>query len=118
LDSRIIILSRHSIFIEGVATRLRQMSNRVVVDFIDPDQDDYIEQITAKNPGAILLDEMDSKNTQCCLLCELLLAVPNITIVRLTIDQADVQIFTSQRRCLPDIQNLIDVLTPSQAASI
>ena len=88
------------------------MPDRVEVVFVDPNQDDYVDQIKAVQPGAVLMDALDAQTTQCCLLCELLLAFPDITLVRLTVDQTEVQVVTSQKRCFPEVQNLIDVLAP------
>lgn len=109
MHSRIVILSGHSLFVEGIATRLQQMPNRVEVVFIDPNLGDYLEQITSIQPSAVLIDAQDAKNAQCCLLCELLLAFPDITLLRLAVDQTDVQVVVSQRHRLQEVQDLIDV---------
>ena len=114
----IVILSGHSLLLEGIATRLRQIPSRVEVVFVDPEQENYIEQITASQPLAILMDTLGSKNTQCYLLGELLLAFPNITLLRLTVDQTNVQMVTSQKRCFMEVQDLLHVLTPPQNSGL
>ena len=118
MHTRIVILSRHSLLIEGIATRLRQMPDRVEVFFVDPEQDDYIQQITANQPMVILMDAFHSTNRQRNLLGEVLLALPNITLLRLTVDQTNVQVVTSQKRCFLEMQDLIRVLAPPQTSSL
>ena len=114
MHTRIVILSRHSLLIEGIATRLRQMPDRVEVFFVDPEQGNYIEQISACQPIVILMDAFYPQNKQYCLLGELLLTFPSITLLRFTVDQTNVQVVTSQKRCFVEMKDLIRVLTPSQ----
>ena len=118
MHTRIVILSRHSLLIEGIATRLRQMPDRVEVFFVDPEQDDYIRQITTSQPKVILMDDFYSKNRERNLLGELLIALPNIMLLRLTVDQTSVQVVTSQKRCFLETQDLIHFLTPPQTSSL
>ena len=68
------------------------MPDRVEVFFVDPEQDDYIQQITANKPMVILMDACHSTNRQRNLLGEVLLALPNITLLRLAVDQTNVQV--------------------------
>ena len=112
MSSRIVILAKNSIFLEGVATRFGQLASRVEVVFVDPEQSDYIEKITTIQPIAVLMDASSTRATQCCLLCELLLANPNITLMRLVVDQTDVQVVTSQKHCFSEVQDLINILAP------
>jgi DNA-binding NarL/FixJ family response regulator len=117
MPNRIVILSSHSLFIEGVASRLRQYPQRVEVRFVDPQLPDYIEQIDGIRPSAVILDAADTQTTQCCLLCELLIATPNITVVRLMVDQKDVQVIASKRQCFEGVQDLIEILLPAETSS-
>ena len=91
-----VILSNHSLFAEGVASRLREYPQRVDVSFVDPQQPDYVEQIKVIRPAAILVDAADTDNTQCCLLCDLLMSFSNVTIIRLAAQRKDIQIITSR----------------------
>jgi DNA-binding NarL/FixJ family response regulator len=68
MPKRIAILSGHSLFAEGIASRLRQYPQQVDVCFVDPQQLDYVEQLTEIQPAAVIIDAQDSRTTQCCLL--------------------------------------------------
>ena len=109
----IVILSSHSLFAEGVASRLRQYPQRVNVQFVDPQQPDYIDQIKTIRPAAVVVDAADTDNSQCCLLCDLLIASLNVTIIRLKVHRKDVQIIASAQRPFNEVKDIIDLLEQS-----
>ena len=113
MPSRIVILSNHSLFIEGIASRLRQYPERVDVRFVDPQQADYLEQIKAVQPSAVIIDAADTDSTQCCLLCDLLMALANVTIIRLKLQNQDIQVVTSSQHPLTEARDIIDIVERS-----
>jgi DNA-binding NarL/FixJ family response regulator len=116
MSKRLIILSNHSLFAEGVASRLRQYPERVDVHFVDPQQADYLEQIKTIRPSAVIIDAADSDNTQCCVLCDLLMALGNATVIRLEVQRKDIQVVTSSQRPLSEVKDLIDIVEQSNQA--
>jgi DNA-binding NarL/FixJ family response regulator len=112
MHTRIVILSGHSLFAEGIASRLQQYTEQMEVVFVDPGQDEYLEQVENIQPSAVFIDALDAKITQCCFLSELLIEFPNITLVRLTVDQKDVQVISSKKRQFDDVQDLINIFLP------
>jgi len=113
MQMRVVILSSHSLFAEGVASRLREYPQRVDVRFVDPQQPDYVEQITAIHPAAIVIDAADTNNSQYCLLCDLLMSFSNVTIIRLEAQQKDIQIVTSVLHPLNEVRDLIEIVEQS-----
>jgi DNA-binding NarL/FixJ family response regulator len=113
MQNRIVILSGHSLFAEGVASRLRQYPQRVDVRFVDPQQLDYVDQITNIQPSAVIVDAADTYTTQCCVLCDLLSALENVTIVRLEAQQKDIRIITSVRQQFAEVRDILDILDQS-----
>jgi len=113
MQNRIVILSGHSLFAEGVASRLRQYPQRVDVRFVDPQQLDYVDQITSIQPSAVIVDAADTYTTQCCVLCDLLSALENVTIVRLEAQQKDIRIITSVRQQFAEVRDILDILDQS-----
>jgi len=118
MRTRVVILSGHSLFAEGIASRLQQYAEQVEVVFVDPGQEDYLDQVADLKPSTVFIDAQDTKTNQCCLLCELLIAFPDIALVRLTVDQKDVQVITSQKQCFGEVQDLIEILLPPETSSI
>jgi hypothetical protein len=110
MQTQIVILSGHSLFAEGVASRLRQYPQRVNVHFVDPQHTDYMDQVKDIHPTAVVLDAADVDNSQCCLLCDLLMAMPNLTIVRLEAQKADIQIVNSSHHHINEVRDIIDII--------
>lgn len=108
--NRLIILSNHSLFAEGVASRLLQYPERVDFRFVDPQQADYIEQIKEIRPSAVIIDSADTDCTQCCLLCDLLMALANVTIIRIEVQHKDIQIVTSSQHHLAEVRDILDII--------
>jgi DNA-binding NarL/FixJ family response regulator len=113
MPSRLIILSNHSLFAEGVASRLRQYPERVDVRFVDPQQADYLDQIKEIRPSAVIIDAADTDRTQCCLLCDLLMALGNVKLIRLEVQHKDIQIVTSSQHSLAEVRDIIDIVEGS-----
>ena len=113
MQIQVVILSQHSIFAEGIANRLRQYPREVVVHFIDPQDTDYLDEIKSIQPSAVILDAAAPTNAQCCLLCELLLAIPAVTIVRLEAEKEDVQIVQSRQQEMAKVLDILRVIKQS-----
>jgi len=113
MSSQIVILLGHSIFTEGVASRLRQYPERVDVRFVDPQQPDYIEKISGIRPTTVIMDAADIETTRCCILCELLAALQNITVVRLDVQQKDIQLITSVQQQFNEVRDIVDIIDQS-----
>jgi hypothetical protein len=113
MHTRFVILSTHSLFVEGVASRLRQYPQRVDVLFVDPQQPDYIAQIKKIQPDALLLHAADTEQFQCQLLCDLLMALPNVMIIHLGAQQKDIHIVTSTQRSINEVRDIIDLIEHS-----
>lgn len=106
----IVILSGRSLFSEGVASRMREYPQRVDVHFVDPQQPDYIDHIHAIRPAAILVDAADTNKLQCELLCDLLMSLANVMVIRLDVHKNDIQIVTSVQRPLKELRELIEIV--------
>jgi hypothetical protein len=113
MPSRLVILSNRSLFAEGVASRLLQYPERVEVHFVDSQQADYLELIREKRPAAVIIEAADANRSQCCLLCDLLTALSNVTIVRLEVHHKDIQIVTSWQYPLSEVRDLLDLIEQS-----
>lgn len=110
---RVVILSKRSIFAEGVASRLRQYPQEVNVSFVDPQGENYLEEIEAIHPDAVLIDAAAPTNAQCCLLCELLIVLPEVTIIRLDTEKNDVQVVRSSKQEMVAILDILSTLKQS-----
>ncbi|MBT3391807.1 MAG: hypothetical protein HN413_15520 [Chloroflexi bacterium] len=111
MRKQVVILSKHSLFSQGVASRFEQFPERVAFHFIDPQEQEYIEQIVKLQPSAVVLNSSEVDWNRRCLLCALLSAIREITIIRLSVDERPVQVIRSQQSQLDEVRDLLDLLS-------
>jgi hypothetical protein len=109
--ARVVILSGRSLFVEGVANRLRQHLTEQDVHTVDARQADALAQVLAIQPTSVILDATDADVTQHCPLDELLNALPRLRLIRLDPQQDQMQVVTSQQRPVGRVSELIEVIT-------
>jgi DNA-binding NarL/FixJ family response regulator len=114
---RVVVISDRSLFAEGVASRLMQFRDRVDVRLVDPGDENYLEQVAKLQPTAVIIDARDVQVTQCCLLCDLLLSLPTITILRLSADHQDIQVVTSVQQQFDTVRDLMHIIAQLPAGS-
>ena len=110
---RVVILSSHSLYTEGVASRLREYPQDVDVRFVDPQQQGYIERVRSIQPAAIVINALDSNNSLNCLLCDLLISFSTVMIILIGSQLGDIQIITSRQHPLNQVRELIEIIENS-----
>ncbi len=113
---RVIILSSHSLFVEGVATRLRQQLAEREVRTVDARQPDVLNLVIAARPSVVILDATDTEAAQACPVEDLLKALPSLKIIRLHPQQKQIQVVTSEQRVVDEVRDLIDVIGLGETA--
>ena len=113
-QARVVILSGHSLFTQGIASRLRQHSERLEIQIIDPHHADVSEQVVAAQPSAVIIDASDPDAEMYCSIGELLVALPSLKIIRLDPQQPQVQVVTSEQRTAGEVRDLIDLIEPPE----
>jgi hypothetical protein len=108
--SNVVILSKQTLFAEGVASRLGQFPQRVEFQFVDPQDPDYLEAITAVHPTAVILDATEAESKDHCVLCDLLLTFPFIKVIRLAPQKDHIQVVSSVQQQLSEVRDLLDVI--------
>ena len=111
-QTRVVILSGQSLFTEGIASRLRQLSEKVEVTIVDPEGDDAMAEIDALQPAVVILDATDKKPLRVCPLSALLWASWTPKILRLDSQQEYVQIVTSEQHSADAVRDLLRYITP------
>lgn len=106
----VVILSGHSLFAEGVASRLRQHLGQLELQVVDARQPDAMAQIDAVQPSAVILDATDPEITHLCLLSRLQLALPGLKVIYLDPQQEQIQVVTSERRTVEQVRDLIEAI--------
>lgn len=108
--TRAVILSELSLFAEGVASRLREFPDRVTFTFVDPQADDFLEQVSTVQPDVLIIPEREKGTPDDCNINVLLKKFPGVKIIRIAIDEHTVQIIQSDEHHLAEIRDLLDVI--------
>ena len=106
----VVILSGHSLFAEGVASRLRQHLRQLKLEIVDARLPDAMAQITAAQPSAVIVDVTDPEITQLCLVSRLQFALPGLKVICLDAQQDQIQVLTSEHRPADQVRDLIEVI--------
>jgi DNA-binding NarL/FixJ family response regulator len=113
--TRVVILSTHSLFVEGVAKRLKQHLPEEHVQVVDARQADALEQVMAARPTSVILDATDVEATSNCPLSKMLNALPSLKIIRLDPHTDKIQVVVSEQRVVEQVSDLIEVIQASGA---
>jgi DNA-binding NarL/FixJ family response regulator len=111
----VVILSGHTLFTEGVASRLREHEDWLDLHMVDADRGDALQQVVSAKPSAVILDADDAQVTRHCSLSQLFQALPELRVVRLDPERDQIQLLTSEQRVAVDIADLISVIQPPAA---
>jgi hypothetical protein len=110
VKTRVVILSGHSLFAEGVASRLKKHLDRVDLQVVDINEEDVLSKVVKLKPATVILESMDAETSNGIPLSKLLKALPGVTVIRLDPQQSQVQVVTSTERMLGEVKDLIEVI--------
>ncbi len=110
-------LSQHSLFVEGVASRLRQHLSEGEVQTLDARQPQCLERLIAAQPSTVILDATDHELEALCPLGTLLDALPWLQVIRLDPRQEHIQVVSSEQRAVTGVQDLVSVLRRPPASA-
>ena len=106
----VIILSGQSLFVEGIASRLRQFPEQVTILVIDPKDLDAIDQMQQVQPATVILDAHDTDTIQLCPLSKLIFSFPDTKILRLDSQQEKIQVVSSENVQASSVQDLLEII--------
>ena len=113
---RVVVLSSHSLYGEGVLARFRAHQNTLELHVVEADQNDALEQIIAIQPTAIIVDASDKVANANCPLGRLLRDLPDVRIIRLDPINKGFQLVTSEQHDAEEVQELLAILKPGKEA--
>ena len=108
--SRVVVLSSHSLYTEGVLSRLKAHSNALKLHVVDADQMDALDQVIVIQPTAVIVDASDKDVNAHCPLGRLLRDLPDVRIIRLDPVNKGFQLVTSEQHEAEEVQELLAIL--------
>jgi hypothetical protein len=109
-----VILSGHSLFAEGVASRLKKHLDRLDLEVVDINEEDVLSKVVSLKPATVILEVMDTETSKTIPLSKLLKSLPDVTVIRLDPQQTRVQVVTSKEHMLGEVKDLIKVIQESK----
>ncbi len=106
----VVILSGKSLFAEGIASRLSQYPQQVMVEVIDPETPDCLARIATQQPAVIIVDASDGVTMELCPLSRLLVSLPDVKVIHLDSQKDQIQVVTSEQRPVAEVQDLIKMI--------
>jgi len=110
--SRVIVLSRHSLFAEGISNRLRQRAENIELHNIDSRDPDVLAKVIDMHPAAVILDGSDSELDRLCPMATVFEALPSLKFLRIDPQYHHVQVVTSEQHPAEEIGDLIGLIQP------
>jgi DNA-binding NarL/FixJ family response regulator len=108
--TRVVIISGHSLFAEGVASRLSKYDDRLDLEIVDIEEDDFLSKVVSLKPATIILDTLSEEDQEKIRISKLVKALPELTVIQLDPQQSKVQVLTSKGHILAEIKDLIEVI--------
>ena len=107
----VVVLSSHTLFADGVTSRLKLRDESLNLSVIDARGSDAMDQIINVRPDAVIVDASDKEASLNCPINELLAAIPALKIIRLDPEQAGFQVVTSAQHIASEVDDLLEVIT-------
>ncbi len=108
MDSlRIVVLSRCSIFADGIARRLAERADVEMVQLVDASQDEALDRVRELEPSMIIIDQTDMENHLRVPVACILSAVPGAKLVQVNPNNDQIVIFTSVEMRASRVHDLV-----------
>lgn len=106
----VIVYSGHSLFAQGIASRLREYPDEVVVEVFDPRKPRALQRVIEASPRAVILETEGTVANGMEVVCALLRALPTLKVFYVDPQRAQIQVVTSQQRQAVDVQGLVAMI--------
>ncbi len=109
-DSKIVILTNHSLLADGLISRLREYPDSLELWVFDANQVDVLTQIVAVQPSVVILEESEAQQLETCSLKQILSVLPNLMVIYLRLGQQDIQVIESEPYPAKEVREVVDII--------
>lgn len=106
----LVILTNHSLFVEGVISRLTRQPEHVDLRVVDLSRPDALTEVVSARPSVILLDDSYPGAIRPFTLQELLQILPELTIIRLDHHKLPIQMLRCEQHMVGEVRDLVDLI--------
>jgi len=110
VDASVVILSSHSLFTDGIASRLQHYLPQPQLQMVNPTLPSALRELINTDPQIIIFDITDTDALQFCVSHNLLYELPAVRLIALNPRKEQIRILTSE--CYPavEIEDLLEVI--------
>lgn len=110
MDARIAILTAHSLFADGLISRLRDSQEAVELKVFDRKNPDVLQGIAAFKPLALILEEREMEQSENCSFKQILALLPNLLIICLRLGSPEIQVIQSESCPANGVGELLNII--------
>jgi hypothetical protein len=110
MDARIAMMTNHSLFSDGLISRLREYPEQLELQVFDPSKPDVISNIVEFRPLVIILEETEEQQLDISSFKYMLTILPNLLIIYIYLNQPDILIIQSERHLATGVGELINII--------
>jgi DNA-binding NarL/FixJ family response regulator len=110
--TRVIVLTAHSMFTEGIAARLGQLLDQIDLQVVDSREPGCLAEIQEAQPAVIVLEANDENVDRFCSLDEILTVAPEVKVIRLDRDLDRIHVVTGEIMNVSQPDDFIGMLLP------
>lgn len=110
--TRVVVLTAHSMFTEGIAARLGQFLDQIDLQVVDSRGPGSLAHIRDAQPAVVVLEANDENIDRFCSLDEIMAVAPEVKVIRLDRDLDRIHVVTGELRTVDQPDDFIGMLLP------
>jgi hypothetical protein len=110
MNARIAMMTNHSLFAEGLISRLREYPEQLELQIFDLLQPDVVSHVVDFKPLVIILEENEEQQFNISTFKNMLAILPNLLIIYLYLNQPDILVIKSEHYLANGVGELVDII--------
>ena len=110
MESKIAILTGHSLLADGLVSRLRDYPEAAELKVFDGRELDILNQLIAFKPSVLILEEEETQSNNACSLKKILALLPNLLVIYLHLGRPEVQVIQSEQCPANGVKELLEII--------
>ena len=110
MESKIAILTGHSLLADGLVSRLRDYPEAAELKVFDGQEADILNQLIAFKPSVLILEEEETQSNNACSLKKILALLPNLLVIYLHLGRPEVQVIQSEQCPANGVKELLEII--------
>ena len=110
MESKIAILTAHSLLADGLISRLQDYPDVAELKIFDGQEPDVLDQLVVFKPLVLILEEAESPSSNTASLKQILAILPNLLVIYLHLGRSEVQVIQSEQCPANGVKELLEII--------